>query len=116
MQLHNRHDKLFTDIAAIRIFFGDEMAWTNGRCNGRLKGPEWEYPYFNGLALLAGLVKGAGSERVMWGTDWPWTELGRSTYKQNLTMVTSHANFLSGEEKRLILGANAADFAGLLND
>ena len=109
--LLNRHEHLYTDIAAITIFFGDEIAWTNGR----LEGPEWEYPYANGLALLEGLVRGAGVERVMWGTDWPWTE-GRCTYKQNLTMVTTHANFLSDEEKRLVLGVNAAKFAGLSID
>ena len=51
----------------------------------------------------------------MWGTDWPWTD-GRCTYKQNLTMVTTHADFLSDEDKRLVLGANAAKFAGLSND
>ncbi len=87
------------------------MAWTNGR----MEGPEWEYPYANGLALLEGLIKGAGAERVMWGTDWPWTE-GRCTYKQSLTMVSTHANFLSDEEKRLVLGVNAAKFAGLSTD
>ena len=93
VRLLNSHENLFTDIAAITIFFGDDMAWN--KC--RLKGPEWEYPYANGLDLLEGLVKGAGAERVMWGTDWPWTD-GRCTYKQNLTMVTSHADFLSDEE------------------
>jgi len=69
VRLLNRHEHLYTDIAAVTIFFGDEMAWTNGR----MEGPEWEYPYANGLALLEGLVRGAGAERVMWGTDWPWT-------------------------------------------
>ena len=54
VRLLNSHENLFTDIAAITIFFGDDMAWTNGR----LKGPEWEYPYANGLACWRGWSRG----------------------------------------------------------
>ncbi len=67
-------------------------------------------------AELAGCWR-AGPLEVAYGPDpIPERSLGRCIYKQNLTMITSHANFLSDDEKRLILGANAARFARLSND
>lgn len=99
MRLVNRHDNLYTDIAAITFVIG------------QANGEAWPYP--TGLELLRELINGVGIEKVMWGTDWPWTDTSGITYKQCVTMIQDGATFLKEREKQMLLGDNAARFLGI---
>ncbi|NPV54460.1 MAG: amidohydrolase [Firmicutes bacterium] len=68
-----------------------------------------EYPFTLALKLLEYLVKGAGAEKVIFGTDWPYNE-GICTYKQTVNMIRYFAYFLTDRQKELILGENALRF------
>lgn len=65
-----------------------------------------EYPYPT-ISKVMKVVKDEGAiDRVMWGTDMP-TVLKTSTYKQNLTMITEHCDFLTDDEMENLLGKTA---------
>lgn len=65
-----------------------------------------EYPYPT-ISKVMKVVKEEGAiDRVMWGTDMP-TVLKTSTYKQNLTMITEHCDFLTDDEMENLLGKTA---------
>lgn len=65
-----------------------------------------EYPYPT-IGNILKVVKAEGAiDRVMWGTDMP-TVLKTSTYRQNLTMITGHCDFLSDDEMENIVGKTA---------
>lgn len=65
-----------------------------------------EYPYPTIGNVLKEVQKQGAIDRVMWGTDMP-TVLKTSTYKQNITMVTKHCDFLSDDEMENLLGKTA---------
>lgn len=67
------------------------------------------YPYRGYLEKLHTVYSAFGRDRIMWSTDWPWTETW-SKYFQLVQAVLDHADFLSQEEKKLFLGGNAAKF------
>lgn len=94
VDLMQKHDNLSTDLAAISFIFPGE------------------YPYPMALDFVKELVGRLGAERVMWGTDFPWSE-GRCEYRKTVTMLTEEAKFLTEREKSLIMGENAARFLGL---
>ena len=70
------------------------------------------YPYHGYLEKLHTLYDAVGRDRIMWSTDWPWTETW-SKYPQLVQAVLDHAHFLSQDEKKLFLGGNAATFLGI---
>jgi predicted TIM-barrel fold metal-dependent hydrolase len=98
LELLKRHGNLYTDIAAIAPDIGGAN--------------EEEWPWPTALKLIERIVREAGIEKVMYGTDWPWTE-GYCTYGQMVTMITKGATFLDEQEKQQLLGGNAARFLGL---
>lgn len=93
----NKYENVYTDIAAITIIYDDA---------GEI------YPWPGALTLLKYLAEGVGAHKVMFGTDWPYTEAG-AKYFQVVSLVKDAATFLTAEEKKLILGENAAEFLGL---
>jgi len=100
VKLLNTYDNLYTDIAAITTMFA---AYND---------EDWPYP--TALKMLEDQIKGAGIEKVMWGSDWPWMLFDDfCTYKQCVTMITRGATFLNEKEKQMLLGDNAAKFLGL---
>ncbi len=70
------------------------------------------YPYLGYLEKLEMLYQAVGRDRIMWSTDWPWTETW-SKYFQHVQAVLENAHFLSQDEKRLFLGENAVTFLGI---
>ena len=65
-----------------------------------------EYPCQATLGLLQEAVQLVGAEKIIWGTDAPVT-MKVLTYRQMVDMVIKHAVFLSEDQIRLIMGANA---------
>jgi len=72
------------------------------------KGEE-EYPYPRLKEVIRVSCEKAGSNKVMWGSDYP-SVLVSCTYKQNIQIVTEHCDFLSKREKSMIMAENALDF------
>ena len=65
-----------------------------------------EYPCVQSLELLCIAVERVGAEKILWGTDVPGT-LNDYTYKQMLSSILLHADFLLDEQKVKIMGKNA---------
>ena len=65
-----------------------------------------EYPCPRSLELLRTATARVGAEKILWGTDVPGT-LNDYTYRQMLDSVRLHADFLSAEQKALVLSGNA---------
>jgi predicted TIM-barrel fold metal-dependent hydrolase len=73
---------------------------------------DFTYPYRGYLEKIHTLYEAVGRDRIMWGTDWPWTEPW-SHYFQLVQCIVENAHFLSPTEKQLFFGGNAATFLGL---
>ena len=58
------------------------------------------------------LLAAFGSERLMWGSDWPVLNLAGS-YQRWRTDSESLLSSLSADEQALIFGGNAVNFYGL---
>ena len=66
-----------------------------------------EYPYLGAQEMIKRLRGELGIEKLMWGSDMP-TTWNWCTYRQSLDYIRSYCDFLSEEEKSLILGGNVA--------
>lgn len=73
---------------------------------------KWTAAEFN--VYLDTVVKAFGTERLMYGSDWPVCTVAAS-YEQQIGMVNDYFNPFSTLEKRNIMGGNAIRFYGLLN-
>ena len=71
-----------------------------------------EYPYVQAQGFIKWAVDQVGSEKILWGSDYP-ALLRWCTYRQTLDIVRS-SNVLSDMEKERILGTNAARVFGFL--
>ena len=67
-----------------------------------------EYPYPEGQELVKRMCDEAGVETFTWGSDMPFADGFWCTYKQSLDHIAVHCDFLTQEERDLILGGNAA--------
>jgi predicted TIM-barrel fold metal-dependent hydrolase len=65
-----------------------------------------DYPAPRACELLAEAVDIVGSDRIMWGSDYPGT-LTRFTYPQTLEWIRTHCNALTAEQIADILGNTA---------
>ena len=54
-----------------------------------------------------------GAAKLLWGSDCPLGMSAWCTYRQAIDFIRRHCDFLSGEEKALILGGNAARLFGI---
>lgn len=70
-----------------------------------------EYPFPRYLERIRALRDGCGSDRIVYGTDWPWLD-HFFMYPQLVEAIRRHANFLSEEEKHQFLHRNARSFLG----
>jgi predicted TIM-barrel fold metal-dependent hydrolase len=71
-----------------------------------------EYPFRGCLAIIEELTERVGVKKLMWATDWPWTEWF-CKYRQMVTAVQNHANFMSDTEKARFMGGTAIEFLDL---
>ena len=67
-----------------------------------------DYPYPHGQQQLRQLRDEVGAHKLLWGSDSPFGTSMWCTYRQALDFVRRHCDFLSQDEKDLILGGNAA--------
>ena len=77
------------------------------------KWPPSAYPYPEGQAQLRELRDAVGAEKLLWGSDSPYGMSAWCTYRQAIDLIRLHCDFLSADEKGLILGGNAARLFGL---
>jgi predicted TIM-barrel fold metal-dependent hydrolase len=70
------------------------------------EGPEAEYPWPGAQANVRWAVEQFGADRVMWGTDYPGA-LNAGTYRQHVDYIRRHCDFLSADQKALLLGGAA---------
>lgn len=66
----------------------------------------YEYPYPLHNKIIEKVYDAVGADRLLWGSDTPFIYRG-CTYKQCQDLVRLHMNFMSEEEKALVLGGNA---------
>jgi len=69
---------------------------------------EEPYPCRGAVSLLEEAVELVGANKILWGTDVPYT-LRRYTYRQMLDTVRRDAPFLSAAQRDRILGENARE-------
>jgi len=67
----------------------------------------YEYPFPLHNKIIKTIYDEVGAERLLWGSDMP-NNYRVCTYRQMLDLVRLHFDFLSEEEKSLVLGGNAA--------
>ena len=72
-----------------------------------------DYPYVDGQEALKRLCDLVGVEKMLWGSDMPYSSGFWCTYMQAVDHIGMHCDFLSPEERSLILGGNAARVLGL---
>ncbi len=72
---------------------------------------EHEYPFPNQLRRLRKLYDEIGINKLMFATDWPWSEYCRK-YNQDVDAIRRHCDFIKDEEKEKFLGQNALKYLG----
>ncbi len=87
------HPRVWSDLAALPL----------------LLTPAQEYPFPRAQEFIRWAVETLGSERLLWGTDYP-PMLTVATYQQWLDLVRRHCDFLLEEQRAAIIGGNAARF------
>lgn len=71
-----------------------------------------EYPYPGTRRLLEFLIRSAGANNIMYGTDWPYfCNGGILTYRQGVNLIRRDDS-LTEEDKEKVLGKNAMRFLG----
>lgn len=74
------------------------------------KWPGWKYRDF--VPYLDAVMNAFGTERLMYGSDWPVC-LVAATYDQQFSIVQKYLGAFSAAEKKQILGGNAERFYNL---
>ena len=64
------------------------------------------------IPYVRGVVDAFGSERLMFGSDWPVC-LPSASYSQVCEIIEKNTSFLNSEEKEKLWGLNCSDFYGL---
>ncbi len=102
-----------------RWHFPDPVAKTYARENLQVEimfpitwGAVWEYPYPEAQTLIKDFRDRYGAHKLIWGSDMPNVERF-CTYRQCLDYVLRYCNFLSSNERDLVLGGNLADLCGV---
>ncbi len=65
----------------------------------------WAYPFVSALNVVAKLHDHFGTERLVWGSDYPVSR-PNMTYRQSLEVVRSHCGFLMSADIDRIMGDN----------
>ena len=70
-------------------------------------GREYQYPYPRHQQIIKTVYENFGPGALVWGSDMPWA-MRTCTYQQNLDLIRLHTDFMSEEDRRLIMGDNVA--------
>jgi predicted TIM-barrel fold metal-dependent hydrolase len=77
--------------------------------------PSGKFPYADTFPWVRRLYDALGPDRLLWGTGFPGatrTEAGRPTLQQELDLIRKEIAFLSADDRRKLLGDNAARLWG----
>ena len=80
--------------------------WVDLASLPHILGPDAEYPWPGAQEHVRWAVEQFGADRVMWGTDYPGA-LNVGTYRQQVDYIRRHCDFLSADQKALVLGGAA---------
>ena len=84
--------------------FGYVLAWENEAVWGA---KDSEFPYPRHKEMIRRIYERFGARVMVWGADMPWA--GRAcTYKQCIDTIRHHTEFMTDEDRSLVLGGNAA--------
>ena len=83
--------------------FGYVLAWENEAVWGK----DSEYPYPRHRDMIRRIYERFGAKVMLWGADMPWAQRA-CTYKQCIDTIRHHTEFMSDEDRHLVLGGNAA--------
>ena len=70
-------------------------------------GREFEYPYVQHEQIIKTIYENFGAGVMVWGTDMPWAQR-TCTYRQNLDLIRLHTDFMTEEDRKLVMGGNVA--------
>ena len=80
--------------------------------NETIWGRDYEYPSPRHEQIIKAIYESFGAGVMVWGSDMPWT-LRLTTYKQCLDLVRLHTDFMTDEDRNLVLGGNLARIYGI---
>ena len=75
--------------------------------NWAVWGRNFEYPYPLHEQIIKTIYERFGPEVLVWGSDMPFAQR-TCTYQQNLDTVRLHTEFMSEEDRKLVMGDNLA--------
>ncbi len=75
--------------------------------NWEVWGREFEYPYPYHEQIIKTIYENFGPGVMVWGSDMPWT-MRTCTYRQNLDLIRLHTDFMTVEDRKLVMGGNVA--------
>ena len=75
--------------------------------NFQIWGRDYQYPYPRHQEIIKIIYEKFGAGVLVWGSDMPWA-LRTCTYKQNLDLVRLHTDFMTREDRDLVMGGNLA--------
>ena len=75
----------------------------------------WEYPFQEANKLIKQQYEELGPRKLCWGSDMPNVERN-CTYRQSLTHMTKHCDFIKPVDMELILGGNIARIMKIKTD
>jgi len=75
----------------------------------------WEYPFTEATRLIKRQYEELGAHKLCWGSDMPNVERN-CTYRQCLTHLTKHCDFIKPSDMELILGGNIARIMKIKTD
>jgi len=106
----NTPEELMEILRMKNVYF--EVGYVLAYENWDVWGNDYKYPYPLHTQLVKKIYDEIGAERMLWASDMP--NLYRTcTYLQCLDLVRLHFDFLSPEEKEMVLWKNAAKLFGI---
>ena len=70
-------------------------------------GTDFEYPYPRHEQIVRVIYEHFGARCMLWGSDMPFT-LRTCTYRQCLDAIRYHTDFMTEDDRKLVMGGNAA--------
>ena len=75
--------------------------------NWAIWGRDAEYPYPRHEQIIKTIYENFGPRVMVWGSDMPWAQR-TCTYRQNIDLIRLHTDFMTDEDRELVLGGNLA--------
>ena len=89
-------DNFFLEVGYV-LAYEDRAVWGN----------DSEYPYPRHEQLIKTVYESFGAGVLVWGSDMPWAQRN-CTYQQNFDLVRLHTDFMTDEDRKLVMGDTLA--------